>query len=56
VKYTDTPKIAGSQRQAIEQLGLDSLTIVVPGEADYSLEDRIHVLGLNRTVASAPAT
>jgi predicted AAA+ superfamily ATPase len=56
VKYTDTPKITGSQRQAIEQLGLDSLTIIVPGEADYPIEDRIRVLGLNRTVASMPPT
>ena len=53
VKYTDTPKVTASQKQAIEQLRLDSLTIVVPGEADYPLEDRIRVLGLNRAVESA---
>jgi len=49
VKYTDAPRATASQQQAVAQLGLESLTIVVPGEADYPLGDRIRVLGLNRT-------
>lgn len=50
VKYTSTPKVTSSQRIALEQLGLDALTIVCPGSADYPLEEKIHVAGLSRVV------
>ncbi len=50
VKYTDAPKVTSSQRQALEHLGLESLTLVVPGDADYPLDDTIHVTGLSRLV------
>jgi len=53
VKYTDTPRATRSQRIAIETLGLDSITIVVPGDADYPLDDRVRVLGLARMTADA---
>ena len=46
VKYTDAPKVTASQRRALELLGLDSLTIVVPGKARYPLDERIRVVGL----------
>jgi predicted AAA+ superfamily ATPase len=46
VKYTDAPKVGASQRAALELLRLDSLTIVCPGNADYPLDDRVHVRGL----------
>lgn len=46
IKYTDTPKMTSSQRSALEHLGLDSLTIVCPGDASYPLNERIHVQGL----------
>jgi len=52
VKYTDTPRATRSQRIAMEALGLDSVTLVVPGNADYPLADRVRVLGLGR-VSSA---
>jgi hypothetical protein len=48
VKYTDTPRITRSQRIAREVLNLDSITVVVPGDADYPLDDRVRVLGLGR--------
>jgi predicted AAA+ superfamily ATPase len=48
VKYTDAPKMTRSQQQALEHLRLESLTVVIPGEADYPLGDKIRVLGLNR--------
>jgi predicted AAA+ superfamily ATPase len=52
VKYTDAPKVTASQNLAVEQLGLESLTVVIPGQADYPLADRIRVLGLTRIAES----
>jgi uncharacterized protein len=51
IKYTDTPRVTSSQRSALEHLGLDLLTIVCPGNADYRLDDKIRVLGLSRLAA-----
>jgi predicted AAA+ superfamily ATPase len=51
VKYTDAPKVTSSQKQALEHLGLESLTVVIPGAADYPLAEKIRVLGLQRMVA-----
>ena len=48
IKYTDAPRVTASQRAALEQLQLESLTIVCPGDANYPLDDRIHVRGLAR--------
>jgi hypothetical protein len=53
VKYTDTPRTTRSQRIAMEILNLDSITVVVPGDADYPLGDRVRVLGLSRVPAAA---
>jgi predicted AAA+ superfamily ATPase len=50
VKYTDAPRRTASQRLAIELLGLDSLTIVVPGGAAYPLDEKVRVRGLARVV------
>ncbi|HYN40963.1 MAG TPA: ATP-binding protein [Thermoanaerobaculia bacterium] len=54
VKYTDTPRVTSSERSALEHLGLEQLTIVVPGEADYPLADRVRVLGLDRMMSVDP--
>lgn len=48
IKYTDTPRITTSQRNAIEQLGLDVLTIVCPGDHKHNLSETVRVLGFNR--------
>lgn len=53
VKYTDTPKVTSSQRLALDCLKLDSLTIVVPGDAHYPLTDRIQVRGLKTLVEAS---
>jgi predicted AAA+ superfamily ATPase len=55
IKYTDAPRVTASQRAALEQLQLASLTVVCPGDASYPLDDRIHVRGLARFTGS-PAT
>jgi predicted AAA+ superfamily ATPase len=51
VKYTDAPKVTSSQKQALEHLGLESLTVVIPGAADYPLAEKIRALGLRRMMA-----
>lgn len=48
VKYTDAPRVTASQRMAIEQLKLDDLTIVCPGDHNYPLSEKIRVLGFSR--------
>jgi hypothetical protein len=53
VKYTDAPRATRSQRIAMEVLGLDSITVVVPGDADYPLDDRVRVVGLGRMATLA---
>jgi predicted AAA+ superfamily ATPase len=51
VKYTDAPRATRSQHAAMDTLGLESITLVVPGDADYPLADRVRVLGLSRIPA-----
>lgn len=46
IKYTSSPKITSSMHASLETLGLDYLTVVVPGNADYRLADNIKVTGL----------
>lgn len=46
IKYTDSPKITKSMRIAIRDLGLDSLTIIVPGTEKFKLEENIEVCGI----------
>lgn len=45
-KYSDAPKITKSMRIAMEDLGLDQLTLVTPGQRSYSLSDNITVRSL----------
>ncbi|OJW72145.1 MAG: hypothetical protein BGO68_04610 [Candidatus Amoebophilus sp. 36-38] len=52
-KYVDAPKITSSMRSAIEDLELDRLHIIYPGEVDYPLSSTIHVYGLNNYLNQA---
>ncbi len=45
-KYTDAPKITSSMQIAINDLKLDSLTVIIPGNHNFPLSDKIKVLGL----------
>jgi uncharacterized protein len=45
-KYGSAPRMTRSLAKARELLGLESLTIVYPGDTDYSLADGIRVRGL----------
>ena len=51
-KYSSAPKPTRSMYAALEDLELDRITIVYPGDEAYALTDRIHVASLNRLVAS----
>ncbi|MDF3054415.1 MAG: hypothetical protein K0Q74_322 [Gammaproteobacteria bacterium] len=46
VKYTDQPKLTNSMRTAMEILGLNQLTIVIPGNASFLLAPGIDVKGI----------
>lgn len=45
-KYTDAPKVTKSMKKAIENLKLDSLMVVIPGNSNFLLTDNIRVCGL----------
>ena len=49
-KYSETPKLSKSMHIALEDLKLDHLTIITPGERSYPLEDRISVKSLKDAV------
>jgi len=46
VKYADAPRTTKSMRVALDDLRLERLFVVYPGEKDYALDDRIQVLAL----------
>lgn len=45
-KYSETPKISRSMRVAIEDLYLDKLYVVCPGDARSQLDEKVEVIGL----------
>jgi uncharacterized protein len=46
-KFTSTPRTSKSMHSAIKNLNLDYLSIVIPGDANYSLHEQIKVIGFN---------
>ena len=49
-KYSSAPKVTRSMHTALEDLKLDRITIVSPGDGDYPLTENVRVAGL-RTLA-----
>jgi len=47
-KYADAPRTTRSMRVALEDLRLERLVVVYPGEKEYALDERIHALPLAR--------
>lgn len=45
-KYADAPRTTKSMRVALDDLHLERLIVVYPGERDYALDDRITALAL----------
>jgi len=46
VKFQDAPRLTPSMRVAVEDLQLDRLTVIYPGDARYTLGQRIEVVPL----------
>ena len=46
LKYADAPRTTKSMRAALADLKLERVFVIYPGETDYMLDDRIHVLAL----------
>lgn len=45
-KFTDKPKVTASMRSALENLELDSLTVIFPGNESFKLTEEINAAGL----------
>jgi predicted AAA+ superfamily ATPase len=48
VKYSEAPKVTKSMRIALDDLGLDQLWVIYPGEHSYPVDDRITVYPLHQ--------
>ena len=51
-KFSDAPKITKSMRIALEDLQLNRINIIYPGDGDYFLEKNIRVIGLQKYIDS----
>ena len=47
IKYTDNPRITKSMRIALEDLDLDHLYLVIPGEHNFQLDKKITCIGIS---------
>jgi uncharacterized protein len=56
LKYADAPRTTKAMRVALEDLQLERLFVVFPGERDYMLDDRIQVVALRNVEALREAT
>lgn len=45
-KYTDRPQLTKSMQIALQDLKLDSLTLIYPGEVEVKLSSNVHAIGL----------
>ena len=46
VKFQDAPRLTPSMHIALEDLGLEALTVLYPGDRSYQLNDRVAVVPL----------
>jgi predicted AAA+ superfamily ATPase len=53
LKYADAPRTTKSMRVAMDDLKLERLWVVYPGETNYGLDERIEVVGL-RNLGALP--
>ena len=49
-KYTDNPSMTRSMHIAINDLELDVLITIVPGEVDFWLNEKVRVIGLKQYI------
>ena len=50
IKFQDAPGLSPSMRNALQDLQLDHLTVIYPGERGYALADRVDVVPFARAV------
>lgn len=50
IKYSESPTITKSMHLALENLKLDHLTVITPGERSYALSERINVKSLKEAI------
>lgn len=50
-KYQDAPKLTSSMRTAVEILNLDQLIVIYPGNINYSLAEKVLVVGLESYIS-----
>jgi len=55
-KYSERPQVTRSMRIAIDDLGLDGLTVVCPGDVRTTLAPRIDVVGIESLVETVSPT
>ncbi|HCJ11654.1 MAG: hypothetical protein A2Y14_01560 [Verrucomicrobia bacterium GWF2_51_19] len=53
-KYSDRPQVTRSMQIALQDLGLDSLTVVYPGNENFDLGDTIKVWGVGSNHYNGP--
>ena len=56
MKHQDAPRLTASMRIALEDLGLDHLTVLYPGSRAYALADRVRVVPLEALATGDPGT
>lgn len=49
-KFSDAPKLTTSMKTALEDLKLNQLTVICPGNAEYALTNKIRVIGLEKYI------
>ena len=47
-KYTDVPKLTASMRIALDDLSLAAIKVIVPGEVNCLLHEKVEVIGLKK--------
>lgn len=55
-KYADAPTLTKSMHQSLNELKLDRLYVIYPGERQYDLHDKISVMGLSEWVRTLHTT
>jgi predicted AAA+ superfamily ATPase len=52
IKYTDKPKLSKSMKISLQDLQLDALTLISPGNHDFPLHEKVRACGLDAYLAS----
>jgi predicted AAA+ superfamily ATPase len=55
IKFSQTPTLTKSMKSAIDSLQLAELIVIVPGDGEYYLNDKVRVVGLNKYVMPTSA-